>query len=202
VTTGYRSATWLVKTGKNRDDVYVLEVLSGGIWKTSHHNDGGMWRIAMTRDGADQLGVERQVLLDWSRPEPQEGWSEGVGVLFPNRYFRPMASPPKNDVVQIPVTSEFNGIATRILFEEPNATPFLFQPAFPIAILARSNGGRVYVLGEPVIIEPQQFETFETMCAEARSSLSEAEIASSNRIVGIGRMDQIRIHIDLCVEPE
>lgn len=45
--TGNRSSTWVIKTGKTKDDVYIFETEAGGKWKTSLHNDGGVWRIAM-----------------------------------------------------------------------------------------------------------------------------------------------------------
>src|SRR5580700_8720834 len=50
--TGNRSAVWSIFTGRNRDDVYLLEVTTGKRWKTSHHNDGRAWRIAMTSEAA------------------------------------------------------------------------------------------------------------------------------------------------------
>ena len=46
--TGNQSSTWRVFTGKTTDDVYLLDVICGQTWKASHHNDGGVWRVAMT----------------------------------------------------------------------------------------------------------------------------------------------------------
>jgi hypothetical protein len=61
--TGNQSSVWRVWTSKNRDDVYLLEVRTGPTWKVSHHNEGAVWRIAMTKEGAAQLELDRRVGL-------------------------------------------------------------------------------------------------------------------------------------------
>lgn len=196
------SSTWLVKTSKNRDDTYLAEITSSGIWKTSHHNDGGIWRIAMTREGSIELGVERQVADEWPRPVAEDGWTEGVCVLMPKRYLAHLVTELKSDVVIIPMSEDHNGVAVRIFFEEPDTPTAVFPAAFPIAVLDRPNDGLAYVFAEPVQIEEPQFRSFEAMCDSARQHIPREQLQERNRFIGVGTMDERRLAIDLCVIPD
>ena len=67
-----RSSIWRVWTSKNHDDFYLLEMKTGPTWKVSHHNDGDVWRIATTREGAARLDRERVVVDHWdSKAAPE-----------------------------------------------------------------------------------------------------------------------------------
>ena len=98
--TGNRSATWRVWTGKNVDDVYLCESVTGQDWKVSHHNEW-KWRIAMAKERAEADGIERVVIVEW-RDGPERGWSEGVGLLVPRAYLRPSDEPLRPSVEQVP----------------------------------------------------------------------------------------------------
>ena len=199
-TTGLHSSTWLVKTSRNHDDVYLAEVTSSGVWKTSHHNEFGVWRIAMTSEGAVELGVERQVASSWPMPTADDGWMEGVAVLIPKQYLGPLTNNLSSNVVVVPMSPNHNGIVVRSFFEEPDAISAAFPSAIPIAVLDRFGGGQVYVLAEPVEIEPPQLREFETMCAEAHQLIPLDQLRKQNRFVGVGRMDERRLVVDLCVD--
>jgi hypothetical protein len=62
---------WRVGTSTNVDQVFLLEIAMGPVWKVSHHNEPGhttgepAWRIAMTKETAGNRGIERSVLDDW-----------------------------------------------------------------------------------------------------------------------------------------
>ena len=198
--TGLHSSTWLVKTSKNHDDVYLAEINSSGLWKTSHHNEHGVWRIAMTKEGAIELGIERQVASSWPMPAAEDGWIEGVAVLVSKQYLGPLTKALKDDIVVVPMSSSHNGIVVRLFFEELDAVPSTFPAAFPIAVLDRFGGGLVYVLAEPVEIEQTQLHALEAMCAEARLSIPIEQLCEQNRFVGVGTMDTRRLVIDLCVD--
>jgi hypothetical protein len=198
---GLHSSTWLVKTSKNRDDVYLAEIISSGYWKISHHNESPNWRIAMTKEGAIELGVERQVASEWSKPIPSDGWIEGTAVLIPKQYLGRLTSTLKNDVMVVPMSKEHNGVVIRLFFEEPGAVVAQFPAAYPIAVLERWGGGLAYVLAEPVTIEKPQLEQLELMCAEARDFIPEDDLRIRPRFVGVGVMDERRLVMDLTVNP-
>jgi hypothetical protein len=196
------SSTWLVKTSKNHDDTYLAEMTSSGVWKTSHHNEGGAWRTAMTREGAVELGVERQVADEWPQPVSVDGWTEGVSVLIPKRYLGVLSKDLKANVVVVPMSDDHNGIVIRIFFEDSDAVTAGFPAAFPIAVLDRTNDGLTYVLAEPVLIEEPQLRSFEAMCHSAREHIPREQLQERNRFVGLGAMDERRLVIDLCVDPD
>ena len=56
------------------------------------------------------------------------------------------------------------------------------------------------MVAEAVFIDAPEFFVFETMCNEAREVISAEELQKHNRIVGVGRMDDLRFHVDLCVD--
>lgn len=84
--TGYRSSTWHVMTGRNVDQVFLQELATGPAWKVSHHNEPShatgqpAWRIAMTKEEAASRGSDRVVIDHWNPETPDQGWIEGVGV--------------------------------------------------------------------------------------------------------------------------
>jgi len=145
--TGHRSAIWLAWTGKKVDDVYLCESVTGRDWKVTHHNDW-KWRIAMTKERAETRGIERVVIVEW-RDRPERGWSEGAGLLIPCTYLRPANEPLPQSVVQVPTPPSHSCVRVRLLFEEPGAVGVRFGRGFPIGVLNRLGGGRVYVLADP-----------------------------------------------------
>jgi hypothetical protein len=181
--TGNRSSTWCAWTGKHVDDVYLLEVTTGPMWKVSHHNDGKVWRLAMTQEGATQLGVERPVIDHWVPSEPQEGWGEGVGVLVPCAYLRPATDPIPTSTVQIPTSPDHSAMWVRLLFEEPGAPELKSQPSYPVAALARCNGGTAWVIGQPEALGFEQHETLAAMCSEARTAMTNDQGQAAERLL-------------------
>ena len=130
--TGNRSSTWLVRTSRNKDDVYLLELRTGGTWKVSHHNEGGIWRIAETSEAATSVKSKREVVDHWHWPSPEHGgWREGVGVLIPSVYLRPDPDPLPPSVVQIPRFAEHAELAVKLLFEDRAPQGAFFRPASP-----------------------------------------------------------------------
>jgi hypothetical protein len=196
---GLQSSTWLVKTSKNHDDLYLAETGSGGYWKTSHHNESGVWRIAMTKEGATDLGVKREVASEWRMPIPEDGWIEGTAVLVPKKFLSPLTSTLKADVIVVPMSTEHNAVVVRLFFEEPGAKVAQFPAAFPVAVLERFGGGLVYVLAEPVTVDQPQLSEFDAMCTEAREFIPEAQLRALPRFVGVGIMDERRVVMDLSV---
>jgi hypothetical protein len=145
--TGSQSSTWRVFTGKKKDDVYLLEVISGRTWKTSHHHDDGVWRVAMTSEASGEPGMPRAVIDQWPRVPPRKGWSEGVAVLVPCTYLRPSGTSVGRLVVRVPTSPEHSAVAVRLLFAEPGTVSVAELPgAFPVGVLSRPNGGSVYLV--------------------------------------------------------
>jgi len=195
---GDRSSTWTIKTGRKKDDVYLMEIVTGGGWKASHHNDAGIWRIAMTKESATRWGLKRQDIDEWRREPPTNGWSEGVAVLVPARYLRPNSETISSETVQVPLTSRYSAIVIRLFFEEPNAIYFETPYSFPVGTMSRSNGGTLIVIAEPIILEDAQIERIEELRRQARESEND-QPHPSGRIVGVARMDDHRVLIDMCV---
>ena len=154
----------------------------------------------MTSEGAIELGLERQVASSWPMPTADDGWIEGVAVLIPKQYLGPLTKDLNSNVVVVPMSPNHNGIVVRLFFEEPDAIPAAFPAAIPIAVLDRFGGGLVYVLAEPVEIEPPQLRELETLCSEAHKLIPLDQLRKQNRFVGVGRMDESRLVVDLCVD--
>ncbi len=197
-TTGNRSAIWRVWTGKKVDDVYLCESVTGGDWKVSHHN-GWKWRIAMTKERADADGVDRVLVFEW-RDQPERGWSEGAGVLIPCAYLRGSEESLKPSVVQIPTSPEHSCIRIRLLFEEPGAVGVSFGRGFPVGVLKRFGGGRVYVLADPISVSGRTHREFSRLCDEARAARSPDQTYPTNRFVGVVRFRDQPVQVDLSVD--
>lgn len=163
--TGHRSASWRVWTGKNVDDVYLCESVTGGDWKVSHHSEWN-WRIAMTKERAQAEGTERAVIIEW-RDRAERGWSEGAGLLIPSAYLRPSQDPLPPSVVQIPPSPAHSCMRVRLLFEEPGAVGVGFGSGFPVGLLNRLGGGRVYVLADPISLSARTHRELAAACDEA-----------------------------------
>jgi hypothetical protein len=197
--TGNRSSTWMVKTAKKRDDVYLMERTTSGHWKASHHNDDQLWRIAMTKEASVELETKRVVFDEWPRPAPTMGWSEGVSVLVPCAYLRSSSAPVKDSVLKIPTSTFHSAICVSVLLEEDRAEVIRELPAaHPVARLARCNGGAVYVIAEPLSLGLEQHESLAEMRSDARRQFP-AEAESPGRFVGVLRIDDRRLLVDLCV---
>jgi hypothetical protein len=196
VENGHRSSTWTVKTGKSKDDVYLMEVVTGGGWKASHHNDAGIWRISMTREIAEKWDVERLDVDEWPRETPQNGWSEGVAVLIPAMYLRPSNEAIPKKIVQVPLKQGYRAMVVRLFFEEPDASYFETPYSFPIGSMARSNGGKVIVIGEPTTLEDSEIAKLQVLRASAQESVGN-QPHPSGRLVGVARMDDHRVLIDM-----
>ncbi len=197
---GARSAVWRVWTAKNSDDVYLLELHTGPTWKVSHHNEGDVWRIAMTKEGAAALGTKRVAVDHWERVAASHGWREGVGVLAPVAYLRPQAEQLSPKVRQIPVSPTHDAVQIRLLFEEPGSVGQRFPAAFPVAVLHSSTGGRVYVLAEPTILGSSATSALEELCAEARASREASDSVVGSRFVAVVKMREQRVLADLTAD--
>lgn len=196
--TGNRSATWRVWTGKNVDDVYLCESVIGGDWKVSHHNEWN-WRIAMTKERAQADGTDRVVIVEW-RDGPDRGWSEGAGLLIPCAYLRRSQDLIAPSVVQLPSSPAHSCMRVRLLFEEPGAVPVRFGPGFPVGVLNRLGGGRVYVLADPVSVSERTQREFVAACDEARAARSPCETYPTNRFVWVVRLGNQPVQVDLSVD--
>lgn len=195
---GNQSSTWIIKTGRKKDDIYLMEIVTGKGWKASHHNDAGLWRIAMTSEGAAQWGLKRQEIDEWPRMPPVNGWSEGVAVLVPTGYLRSNLDQVSTHTIRIPLTPSYSAIVIRLFFEEPDAIFFETPYSFPVGIMLRSNGGRLIVIAEPTNLEEKQIEMIEELCNQARENQDD-QPHPSGRVVGVARMDDHRTFIDICV---
>ncbi len=196
--TGNRSATWRVWTGKKVDDVYLCESVTGRDWKVSHHNDW-QWRIAMTKERADADGIGRAVIVEW-RDWPEHGWSEGAGLLIPGAYLRPSNEPFPKAVVQVPTSPIHTCVRVRLLFEEPGAVGVRFGPGFPIGVLNRLGGGRVYVLAAPVSVSSRTEHEMAAVCDEARAERSPDKTYPTSRFVWVIRLGNQPVQVDLSVD--
>ncbi|MGA3221945.1 MAG: hypothetical protein ABSE77_23255, partial [Acidimicrobiales bacterium] len=193
------SSTWSVFTGKTRDDVYLLEVTTGGMWKTSHHNEGGIWRTAMTAEAAAATGTRRPVLREWPRIAPKDGWSEGTAVLSPCAYLRPDRSEIAPDVIRIPTSPRHSAIAVRLMFSEAGTASYSrVEDAFGVGVLLRAGGGTVYVVAQTVGLQRWQFESFAEMCRSAREQRS-ATTPGGGRFVGLLVGGEQQFLVDLTV---
>ncbi len=196
--TGNRSATWRVWTSKKVDDVYLCESMTGGDWKVSHHNK---WksRIAMTKELAEADGVDRVVVVEW-RDQPDRGWREGVGLLIPCAYLRKSDNPLKPSVVQIPPSPTHSCVRIRLMFEEPGAVGRRFGRGFPVGVLNRFGGGRVYVLADPLSVSARTHKEFSAACNEARAARSPDRTYPTNRFVWVVRLGDQPVQVDLSVD--
>lgn len=197
-TTGNRSATWRVWTGKKVDDVYLCESVTGGDWKVSHHNEW-KWRIAMTKERAEAEGVDRVSVVEW-RDQPERGWSEGAGLLIPCDYLRGSEETLKSSVVQIPTSPGRSCMRIRLLFEEPGALGVRFGRGFPVGVLKRLGGRRVYVLADPISVSGRTHREFSTVCDEARAARSPDQTYPTNRFVWVVRLGDQPVQVDLSVD--
>ncbi|WP_040491615.1 hypothetical protein [Ilumatobacter nonamiensis] len=203
---GDRSSIWRIWTGKNADDVYLLELNTGKDWKVSLHNEPGRetgepaWRIAMTGEGAEGLGRERAVVDHWIPEAPEDGWIEGVGILIPFAYLRPPAEALSPSVLPVQVLSPaLSGYCVRLFLEAPGAKAMPFPPGLPIAVFERCGGGRLYVLATPTRLEPRQIDAFELMCERARAERADVLEYPTDRFVGVARLQSQRLLIDLTI---
>ena len=196
--TDNRSATWRVWTGKKTDDVYLCESVTGGDWKVTHHNEW-KWRIAMTKERAEADGVDRVVVVEW-RDRQERGWSEGAGVLIPCAYLRPSQDPLPPSVVRVPPSAAHSSVRVRLLFEEPGAVGVRFGHGFPVGVLDRLGGGRVYVLADPVTLSGRTHREMAAACDEARAGRSPTQTYPTNRFVWVVRLGEQPVQVDLTVD--
>jgi hypothetical protein len=195
---GNRSSTWRIWTGKKIDDVFICEERSGGQWKTSLHNDWGKWRIAMTREAADDQGIQRPVLSEQARPMPVGGWSEGTALLIPCADLRPSSESIPNDVVRIPTSPTNSAVSVRLLLQEPGITTYQsIENAFGFGVLERPNDGVVYVFAEPFSLSPEEHENIAEYRSDVRKSVPPEY--RDGRFVGILAIDDQRFLVDLAL---
>ena len=188
-----------MKTAKNHDDVYVMEESTTGLWKVSHHNDAGIWRIAMTREGAASWSAEREQIDEWLRDPPNGGWSEGVSIIFVRRYLRPDSLPVKSDTVEVPLLRPYTAFCVRIIFEESESDRIIIPHSFPVGVVSRSNGGNVIVIAEPFIIDAEADARIEEFRTGARMHISPADDGSTERVIGVVLIGDRRMLIDMCI---
>ena len=181
--TGARSSTWIVKTGKNRDDIYLMECATSGEWKVSHHNDWGHWRIASTRENSED---GRKVLAQIPKMAPDQGWSEGIGLLFPCAYLRRSDAPLEPAVIRIPTSPLYSAVGVRLHFEEPGKNVLTrFDDSFGVGALFRasSHGGCVYVTASVHTLGSWQHKFLAERCANMRT-YAESQGVAIDRFVG------------------
>ena len=193
------SSTWLVKTAKKSDDVYLAELGDAGFWKVSHHNESGEWRVATNRENTSVNAVRRNIAASWGMPPSFHGWVEGTPIVIPTSFLSPLDRELKNDVVIVPTSPLHNGNIVRLFFESPSAEPFGFPSAYPISAIDRVNDGRVYVIAEPVNLADNQMSTFKAMRDEAVSDRFESNLgAIEGRFIGVGASGNQVVLVDLC----
>lgn len=194
--TGGRSSTWRVWTGKRSDDVFLCEVVSGSEWKFSHHNVWGRWRLARTKEAAALADVERQVIGEWPRAEPQEVWSEGASVLVSCSDLRTVKSPLEGDVVQVPTSPSHSAVLVRVFLEEAGGSLIrTLAESFPVGVLVRPSGGCVYVVAQPMSLSRTEHETLEDVREDARRCIpSDTEW---RRFVGVVEIERQPTLVDL-----
>lgn len=182
-----------------------MEMATGPVWKVSLHNELSQttglpaWRIAMTKEGAQDQSIDRVVIDHWIPEVPVSGWLEGVGILIPFSHLRAEAEPLHPSVLQVPASAACSGYAVRLFLEGTGAVGTTFPQGHPIAVMQRSNGGRAYVLATPVDLAARQYEAFDAMCDEARLGRSSDVTYPSDRFVGVVRMREQRVLVDLSV---
>lgn len=199
--TGNRSSTWRASTSKTKNDVFLQEVSTGPLWKVSHHNGCSLWQIGMTKDGAHRLGVRRQFIDQWASDQPEEGWSEGVGVLVPCAYLRPESEPLAANVTEIPTLPGYSALAIKLIFEEAGAPGRCLGHAFPVGVLLRPTGGRVYLLAEAVSLSPSAHEALAYLRQHARTErLADTDRPTAERFVGALSLGQQRVLVDLTTD--
>jgi hypothetical protein len=196
--TGNRSSTWRIWTGKKVDDVYICEAKSGGQWKTSLHNDWGKWRVAMTKEASDAKGIQRPVLSEQARRMPVGGWSEGTTLLISCADLRPSSESIPNDVIRIPTSPTHSAVGVRLLLQEPGiSTLKAIQEAFALVVVKRHNGGAAYVFAEPTALDSEQHESLAAFRADARTSVPLEH--QDGRFVGVLAVDEHRLLVDLAL---
>jgi hypothetical protein len=196
--TGNRSSTWRIWAGKKFDDVFICETKTGGQWKTSLHNDWGRWRIAMTREAADDQGIQRPVLSEQSRPMPVGGWSEGTMLLIPCADLRPSSESIPNGVIRIPTSPTNSAVSVRLLLQEPGITTYQsIENAFGFGVLLRPKGGVVYVFAEPFSLSYEEHENIAEYRRDVRRSVPPEN--RDGRFVGILAIDDQRLLVDLAL---
>jgi hypothetical protein len=153
----------------------------------------------MTKERAQADGIERVVIVEW-RDRPERGWSEGAGLLIPRAYLRPSDQPLPPSVVQVPTSPAHSCVRVRLLFEEPGAAGVRFGPGFPIGVLNRLGGGRVYVLADPVSVSARTEREMAAVCDDARAARSPDETYPTSRFVWVVRLGEQPVQVDLSVD--
>lgn len=197
--TGNRSSTWRIWTGKKADDVFICEEVSGGQWKTSLHNDWGKWRIAMTREAAENQGIQRPILSEQARPMPVGGWSEGTTLLIPCADLRPSLESIPNEAIRIPTSPTNSAVSVRLLLQEPGITTYQsIENAFGFGVLIRPNDGVVYVFAEPFSLSYEEHESIAEYRTDVRRSVPPE--SRDRRFVGVLAIGDQRLLVDLALD--
>ncbi len=152
----------------------------------------------MTKEAADDQGIQRQVLSEQARPMPVEGWSEGITLLIPCADLRLSSESIPNDVIRIPTSPSHSAVGVRLLLQEPGiATYKPIQEAFGLGVLMRPNGGVVYVFAEPVALGYEEHESLAAFRSDARRSVPPEH--RDGRFVGILAINDHRLLVDLAL---
>jgi len=178
--------------------VYICEVKSGGQWKTSLHNKWGKWRIAMTKEAADNQGIQRTVLSEEVSQVPVGGWSEGTTILIPYAGLRLSSESIPNDVIRIPTSPPHSAVGIRLLLQAPGI--IIDEPipeSFDLGVLMRPNGGTAWVIAESVSLGCEQHESLAAFRIDARRSVPPEH--RYGRFVGILAIDDRRFLVDLAL---
>jgi hypothetical protein len=152
----------------------------------------------VTKEAADDQGIQRQVLSEQARPMPVEGWSEGITLLIPCADLRLSSESIPNDVIRIPTSPSHSAVGVRLLLQEPGiATYKPIQEAFGLGVLMRPNGGVVYVFAEPVALGYEEHESLAAFRSDARRSVPPEH--RDGRFVGILAINDHRLLVDLAL---
>lgn len=149
---GKRSASWIVWTSKNSDDVYLAARSTAGISKVSLHHTGS-WQYGFTEQGARtwvQLGQSRHVSI-WPRPDPfAPGFYKAFQIVVPDCELRSwphgVTEPHASKVVMLPSAGEDSAACVDCFFA-PDTT-WRLDPVDPVIDVARLklSGGGVFVV--------------------------------------------------------
>ena len=88
----------------------------------------------------------------------------------------------------------------RLLFEELGAPGVRFGAGFPVGMLDRLGGGRVYVLADPISVSARTEREMAAICDEARAARSPNETYPTNRFVWVIRLGEQPVQVDLTVD--
>jgi hypothetical protein len=172
---GRTGSSWSAQTARNAGDVYVCH-REGARWiKTSFHQSG-RWRYAVTQAGRALVpGAPGYIGVINNHREIAAGWVHALRITVSVDELRSgwvERTRPRN-LVEIPADVAFDSVAIDILLADDSAVALQVDHAFPVAQMARADGGLVAVLARPMdldapvrmVLAPQIVEALQGMRA-------------------------------------